>query len=120
MKVTVRITKNFKREAKPLLKKFNSLTNDLLQLENDLIKTPKIGIPLGHDCFKIRLKITSKGKGKSGGARVVTLVETEIIGIAEINLEEEVTVSLLTIFDKSDIDNLTDKELKKLISQCQE
>ena len=68
MKVIVRVTKNFKKEAKPLLKKFKSLAKDLLLLEEELHATPRIGTPLGNDCFKIRLKITSKGKGKSGGA----------------------------------------------------
>ena len=120
MKVTIRITKNFKKEAKPLLKKFNSLAKDLLQLEKDLIDMPRTGVSLGHDCFKIRLKIPSKGKGKSGGARVITLVETEIIGIVEVNIEEDVTVSLLSIFDKSEVSNLTDKELKELIKHYKE
>ena len=115
MKVTVRVTKNFKQEAKPLLKKFKSLSKDLLRLEKELIKSPRLGVPLGQDCYKIRLKVTSKGKGKSGGARVITLVEAEIIGIAEINIDDEVTVSLLSIFDKSEMGNLSDKELKELI-----
>ena len=115
MKVTVRLTKNFKQEAKPLLKKFRSLSSDLLKLEKELIDTPRLGTPLGENCYKIRLKITSKGKGKSGGARVLTIVETELIGIAEINLDEEIIVNLLSIYDKSDVGNISDKELKELI-----
>lgn len=71
MKVTIRITKSFKIAVKPLLKKYHSLSGDLLQLEKELIKTPRSGTPLGHDVFKIRLKITRKGKGKSGVARVI-------------------------------------------------
>lgn len=71
MKVTVRITINFKSEAKPLLKKYKSLTNDLLNLEKELVENPRLGTPLGKDAYKIRLKITSKNKGKSGGARVI-------------------------------------------------
>ena len=65
MKVTVKITKNFKSAAKPLLKKYHSLPKDLLKLEKELLQTPRLGISLGHDAFKIRLTITSKGKGKS-------------------------------------------------------
>jgi hypothetical protein len=64
--------------------------------------------------FKIRLKITSKGKGKSGGARVISLVESAVIGMIE-KTSEEITVNLLSIFDKSEIANLSDKELKELI-----
>ncbi len=79
MKVTVRITQNFKTAAKPLLKKYYSLQKDLLKLEKELEQTPRLGISLGQDTYKIRLKITSKGKGKSGGARVISLVETTLI-----------------------------------------
>ncbi len=75
MKVTIRIAKSFKIAAKPLLKKYHSLAKDLLELEKKLMLMPKIGVPLGQDTYKIRLKITSKGKGKSGGDRVITSVE---------------------------------------------
>jgi hypothetical protein len=115
MKVIVRLTKNFKSEVKPLLKKFKSISGDLLILEKELIKNPKLGFPLGNNCYKIRLKITSKGKGKSGGARVITLVENEIIGIAEINDSNEISISFLSIYDKSETGNISDKELKELI-----
>ncbi len=115
MKVLVRLTKNFKSEFKPLMKKYKSLPKDLLILEKELIKNPRLGSPLGSDCYKIRLKITSKGKGKSGGARVISLVENEIIGIAELNKDEEISISLLSIYDKSEVGNISDKELRELI-----
>lgn len=115
MKVTVKITKSFKTAAKPLLKKYQSLSKDLLNLEKTLVSTPRLGIPLGKEAYKIRLKVTSKGKGKSGGARVISLVETTLIGYAEAISDEEIIVNLLTIFDKGDVDNISDKELKDLI-----
>ena len=115
MKVTVNITKSFKAAAKPLLKKYKSLSKDLLNLERDLSKTPRPGTPLGKDTYKIRLKITSKGKGKSGGARVISLIETTLVGFAEIVSDEEIIVNLLTIYDKSDVETISDKELKELI-----
>ena len=116
MKVTVRVTSNFKSELKPLLKRYRSLESDLLQLENALIENPQLGTPLGQNVFKIRLKITSKGRGKSGGARVITLVESAVIGMIE-QTSQEITVSLLSIFDKSEIANISDKELKDLIKR---
>lgn len=115
MKVTVRITRSFKTAAKPLLKKYQSLSKDLLNLEKNLLVTPRLGTPLGKDTYKIRLKITSKGKGKSGGARVVSLVETTLVGNVEIVSDEEITVNLITIYDKGNVDNISDKELKDLI-----
>lgn len=36
-----------------------------------------MGIPLGKNCYKIRLKISSKNSGKSGGARIITHVFLE-------------------------------------------
>ena len=51
MKVTVRITVNFKAEVKPLLKKYHSLSNDLLNLEKELIQNPRLGTALGKDAF---------------------------------------------------------------------
>jgi len=115
VKVTVKITKSFKTAAKPLLKKYKSLSKDLLNLEKEILATPRLGTPLGKDTYKIRLKITSKGKGKSGGARVISLVETTLVGYAEIVSDEEITVNLITIYDKGDVDNISDKELKDLI-----
>jgi hypothetical protein len=95
---------NFKREAKQLVKKFHSLKNELANLEQSLQNDPYKGIPLGSNCYKIRLSIKSKGKGKRGGARVITCVYIE-----------KTTVYLLTIFDKSEQENLSDKDLKELI-----
>ena len=115
MKVTVRITNNFKSELKPLLKRYHSLPNDLLKLETELMENPRLGTSLGKDAFKIRLKITSKGKGKSGGARVITLIESAVIGFTEQTSPQEITVNLLSIYDKSDMANISDKELKDLL-----
>jgi hypothetical protein len=69
-----------------------------------LEENPEQGTSLGGNCYKIRIAIASKGKGKSGGARVFT----------NVFITEE-TVFLLSIFDKSEKDNLTDKELKELL-----
>ncbi len=114
MKVTVRITANFKSEVKPLLKKFPFLSKDLINLETELLQNPGTGTPPGNDAYKIRLKITSKGKGKSGGARVITFIETIILGVFN-KLEEEIIVNLISIYDKSDTATISDKELKDLI-----
>ena len=65
---------------------------------------PEQGTKIGHNCYKIRLSIASKGKGKSGGARVIT----------NIVISEE-AVFLLSIYDKSEKDNLSDKELTELL-----
>lgn len=102
MNFNVVTTPPFERELKSLLKKYPSVKKDLVELVAKLIKEPKMGTALGNDCYKIRMAITSKGKGKSGGARVITFVQ--II---------ETTIYLLSIYDKADTSNLSDKILKQ-------
>ena len=118
MKVTVKITKSFSSAAKPLLKKYHSLSKDLLNLEKELMGTPRLGTSLGQDVYKIRLRISSKGKGKSGGARVISFVETTLIGVTKKISDEEITVNLLSIYDKADVENISDNELKELIKSA--
>jgi len=98
------ITPTFEKDAKSLLKKYKSLKYDLISLFESLEKEPIQGNALGKDCYKIRLSITYKGKGKSGGARVITYVKIK----AE-------NVFLLTIYDKSTKENISSKELKELL-----
>ena len=103
--MTIILTENFKAEAKHLIKKYQSLLDEIEELINSLLKDPKQGEPLGKDCYKIRLAIKSKGKGKSGGAHIITCVK-----IIDAN------VYLLTIYDKSEKENISSKELKELLS----
>lgn len=94
----------FAREAKPLLKKYASLRSELQQLVSQLEANPLVGSPIGKNCYKIRLKIASKGKGSSGGARVITCV----VAVTE-------TVFLLSIYDKSEQETISDKRLTELL-----
>lgn len=80
-------------------------------LEAALLKHPRLGTPLGSGAYKIRLKIKSKGEGESGGARVISYLEKELVGIVE--TEKDLTVvNLITIYDKSELESITDRELK--------
>jgi mRNA-degrading endonuclease RelE of RelBE toxin-antitoxin system len=117
MKVEVRITKTFNKRAKALLKKYPSLLNELQGLESELVQNPHLGQPLGNDSYKIRLSIQSKGKGKSGGARVITHLKSEIVGTLEMGPAGEITIYLLTIYDKFETATISNKELKELIKK---
>ena len=99
----------FNKQLKRLAKKYPSIGKDLAELGKDLSENPIQGKSLGQDCFKIRLAISSKGKGKSGGARVITCVRI---------IHE--TVFLLSIYDKSDQEDLSDKELEGLLQFLEE
>lgn len=104
MNYKVNSTPFFEREAKPLIKKYPSLSNELRQLIDSLSEHPEQGTALSNHCYKIRLSVKSKGKGKSGGARVITCV---------VAVREEVL--LLSIYDKSERQTISNTEIKKRI-----
>lgn len=93
----------FERQAKHLSKKYPSLKNDLALLIESLASDPKQGQALGNNFYKIRLAIASKGKGKSGGARVITYVKITAT-----------TVYLSFLYDKSEKSTITNKELDQV------
>jgi hypothetical protein len=104
MNYKIEVTAYFAKQLKRLAKKHPSLKNDFAELVNSLKENPKQGTNLGNDCYKIRLAISSKGKGKRGGARVIThlqLVQTKIF--------------LLSIYDKSEQSNISNKDLDNWI-----
>jgi len=73
MNVRIKVLKPFMKEAKRLRKRYASFEGDLAQLFSELTANPKLGTDLGGGVRKIRMRISSKGKGKSGGARVISM-----------------------------------------------
>lgn len=95
---------HFKREFKRLSKKFPSLESDIRELIQQLKLKPELGTALGGNAFKIRWQVKSKGKGKSGGVRIITYY-----------LTDEGVLYLLTIYDKSEQESLQPKQIRLLI-----
>lgn len=106
MSYSVIPTPRFKKEAKRLLKRFGSLQNELRELEKSLQINPRQGVDLGNNAYKLRLTIKSKGKGKSGGARIITFIVTE-----------DKEVYLLRIYDKSEKESVSDALVKQMIAE---
>ncbi len=104
MSYKVKTIPYFDRQAKRLTRKFASFKKELAELFGSLETDPTQGTALGNDCYKIRIAIKSKGKGKSGGARFIT----HVFAVRE-------HVYLLTVFDKSEKDNISDNELQELL-----
>lgn len=108
MSFEVAYTDNFERALKRLARKYRSIKDDLALFITSLEENPTQGTAIGKDCYKIRVAIKSKGKGKSGGARVITHVH--VVGQQ---------VYLLTIYDKSNKESISDKELQDLLAPLQ-
>lgn len=109
MGVKIIAKQDFKQSIKPLLKKYKSMANDYNALLDELKENPYLGVSLGHGMRKVRMQISSKGKGKSGGARVITMV----VNVLESN-DNDINISLLYIYDKNEMKNVSDAFLKYL------
>ncbi len=105
MSFSIRTIPQFDKDVKRLAKKYPSIKNDLAALALTLSENPFTGKEVFKNCYKIRMAISSKGKGKSGGARVITYV-----------LVQDNTLLLLTLYDKSDKDSISDNEIISLIN----
>jgi len=101
------VSVEFKDNAKKLKKKYKSFVDDMKAFEQELLENPYLGASLGHGMRKVRMQISSKGK--SGGARVITMV----VNVLE-SKENDINISLLYIYDKNEMDNISDSFLKYL------
>lgn len=106
MSYSIELTPNFVRESKILAKKYPSLKNELSELFEKLKENPRSGTSLGNDVFKIRLAIVSKGKGKSGGVRIISWFQSETS-----------TIFLLSIYSKGSKDDISNAEIRRLLER---
>ena len=97
-------TSYFLKQLKNLCKKYPSMTADLRAFSDSLQLNPHQGTPIRRGAHKVRIAITSKGQGKSGGARVITYIRTD-----------KDTIYLLDIYDKSERENIPDTDLNDFI-----
>ena len=105
MNFEVEVTFYFKKQAKRLAKKYPSLPSELRELISSLEKSPTQGTMIGRGCYKIRLSIASKSKGKSGGGRVITHLQVS-----------KRKVYLLSIYDKSEMESIRPSDLSGLLN----
>jgi mRNA-degrading endonuclease RelE of RelBE toxin-antitoxin system len=94
MSYEIQTTKDFERSLKKLSKRYRSLYEDYGKFLDSLQDNPFQGAELYPNIRKIRMAIASKGKGKAGSARVITA--------NAIVAEQQGSIALLTLYDKSD------------------
>ncbi|WP_426668856.1 hypothetical protein ACPPVU_21835 [Mucilaginibacter sp. McL0603] len=100
MSYSIVTTPFFEREFKKLFKKYISLQNDFHKVTKVLKENPQSGESIGNNCYKIRMSISAKNKGKSGGARIITYVKF---------VNEE--IFLVSIYDKSELSSIAEEEV---------
>ncbi|MGB5791465.1 type II toxin-antitoxin system RelE/ParE family toxin [Poseidonibacter sp.] len=99
---------SFLKEAKKLSKKFKLLKSDLKQAVDEIENKNDFGVYLGFDLFKKRVKNSSIPTGKSGGFRVIIYKQVENKMI------------LISIYSKTEKENLSDSELSDIIKEYME
>lgn len=109
MNYKINVKPTFQREAKRMAKHYVSFKEDFARLIDELEENPHLGTDLGHGLRKVRMRISSKGKGKSGGARVITF--TVVVS------QQDAVLNLLYIYDKADRDSISNKEIEQLLLQ---
>lgn len=109
MSFNVLPTPRFERSFKALAKRHRSLKQDILEFIASLSSNPFQGDELCPNIRKIRMAITSKGRGKSGGARVITYTV--------IAAEQSGDVFLLEIYDKADYSTVDPEVLQAIVKE---
>ena len=109
MNYTIKTAKSFDKEIKRLRKRYASIADDYENLLNELRNNPHLGTDLGGGLRKIRMAITSKGRGKSGGERVITF--SVVVAV------EETDINLLFIYDKAERASITKNEILDLLKK---
>ena len=102
----VRVSEDFRVAYKRLKKRHKSLEDDFERLLSSLLQNPIQGVELESGVRKVRLAISSKGRGKSGGARVIIRVRI----VAD-------ELQLLYMYDKSDFGNISDAYLRDIMKR---
>lgn len=106
MNFEINPTHEFLVEAKKLRKRYRSFETDLEDFRASLQKNPFQGVELCPGIRKIRMAIASKGRGKSGSARVITAM-----AIVD---EDNGHIALLTIYDKQDANTVDLRVIKQM------
>lgn len=107
MSFEIQTTSYFDTEAKRLAKRYRSFIDDLQEFQKNLLDNPYQGTELSPGIRKIRLTIDSKGRGKSGGARVITF--TYLVD------EQNGVVILLLLYDKADASSIKMNVVRQII-----
>lgn len=105
--ITVSVSDDFAKEAKRLAKKYPSFKQDYKEFLDSIKENPLQGDEITKNIRKIRMAIKSKGKGKSGGARVITFnILTDV---------QNGQVVLLLIYDKEDASTVKTNVVKQIV-----
>ena len=108
MNVSVYTHPEFERQFRRYKKKYHSMTDDFRLFLASIKEKPFQGVRLGKGIRKVRFGVDSKGGGKSGGMRIITYSPNK-------KGDDNIEVTLLYIYDKNEMGNVSDQFLAYLL-----
>lgn len=100
----IKDTATFNKAVKKLKKKYKHIDDDYMNFINNIETLSDLGTNLGNNIYKVRIANSDKNSGKSSGYRLISylkLIDNEIY--------------LMFIYDKSEIENIHEKEIDAFI-----
>ncbi len=104
LELKVEQTDFFKKQVKALRKKYRRIEKDIDSFLDDIHGISDLGIFLGKNLYKARIKNSDAVRGKSGGYQLITYLELK-----------GKKLSLIYIYSKSDLSNVTEDQLDKIV-----
>ena len=104
--VTIEETETFTKAIKQLQKRFKNIETDCEEFVQSIQTTKNLGINLGNGVFKVRIANSDKKSGKSSGYRLISylkLIDNKLY--------------LMYIYDKSDFETVSEKQIDDLIKK---
>ena len=104
-------TPEFKRNLRQLAKKYRRIKSDLQPLLDELGqgRVPGDQIPgVQYEVFKVRVRNSDSGKGKSGGYRVIYQHTSQ--------RTSQQTVVLITIYSKTEQEDIAANDIRQIIA----
>jgi mRNA-degrading endonuclease RelE of RelBE toxin-antitoxin system len=97
----------YEKAFKKLSKRYKNIENDIGDFLKNVKSSKDLGVVLKSNVYKVRIANSNKNRGKSAGYRVLTylaLIDNKL--------------HMLYIYDKSDMGNLTEKQVDEMITKA--
>src|SRR5580704_11320018 len=92
-------TELFKKLVKELRKRYRRIERDIDLYVDNIHDISDIGISLGKNLYKVRIKNSDTVRGKSGGYRLITFLQLK-----------DNKLTLIYIYSKSDLSNISENK----------
>lgn len=99
-------SEHFAKELKRLSKKYKNIKKDCKVFVDLIDNESSLGVDMGGGLYKARVANSDKNRGKSAGYRLISYIKV---------IESEIW--LVHIYDKSELENITENKLDEIMKK---